>query len=321
MVSASSAVAGSIAGGDPETAPGRRAPRPCHISASAGQRAIGIGIERPFEELLGVLGALIAEGAGAEIDQGGNRFRTVAERDGLGVEGQRLFGLTALHGKIAQFHETGRIHGAAFAGDLAADLERRLQQRLRHIVIPQLFEAFGGLIEKLVVLLRECGADGGIHVGRQGLGRVLRPHGGKRCHQNDGEKRRQTGTRPARRIAPDLGIQNREQAAFELRRARHGDRGPRRRAGGLHGARHFQQMAGVLGGAGAGSQHQVVGGAFPLLQKLTPGDPGQRVPPVQRSRPCAPAGGWRGRRAGRGRTRAAGPYAGALRSSRPHRRA
>jgi hypothetical protein len=60
---------------------------------------------------------------------------------------------------------------------------------------------------------------------------------------------------------------------------------PQANAGGdLHAARHFQQMAGVFGSAGAGMQNQIVGGSLTLFQELTPGDPGERIPPVQNQR-------------------------------------
>ena len=120
----------------------------------------------------------------------------------------------------------------------------------------------------------------GVHIGGDGLG--LCAHGGnggdKRHSRQHGDQRR----RPAGRATAYTGIENRGQAAFELRWASHGHgRPPESR---LHGARYAEQVAGVVGGACAGSKNQVVGGALALTQELAPGDPGQRIPPVQDQR-------------------------------------
>ena len=52
----------------------------------------------------------------------------------------------------------------------------------------------------------------------------------------------------------------------------------------LHGARDLRADGWHNRWHGAGAEHQVVGGAFALLQKFAPGHPGQRIPPVQRQR-------------------------------------
>ncbi len=93
--------------------------------------------------------------------------------------------------------------------------------------------------------------------------------------------------------AADARIEDRQQTPFsELRGMRHGDGGGGRRGLCSHGARDFEEMRRVVGGGGAGGEHQVIGGAFALAEESTPGAPRQRIPPIERQgRPRHQVGG------------------------------
>ena len=91
---------------------------------------------------------------------------------------------------------------------------------------------------------------------------------------------------------PGIGIKNRDQASFELRRSCHRDGGGGSRGLGLHSACDLQQMRSVIDGVGARREHQIIGGAFALAEECAPGAPRQRIPPVERQgRPRQKVGG------------------------------
>ena len=135
-----------------------------------------------------------------------------------------------------------------------------------------------------MIALRHGRADHSVHV----IGsRILRPHGGKRRDHRHRGHRGDPDCGPSRAFSIDFGIENGDQPPFKLRPPRHRDRRPAEGWRGLGIARDFEQVSGIIRGAGARIQHQIVGSALALFEEFTPGQPRERIPPVQRERrPC-----------------------------------
>jgi hypothetical protein len=85
------------------------------------------------------------------------------------------------------------------AGSLGADVERGIEEAARQIVLLEDFGSLGGALEHFVILLSEGGSNGGINIGGERGGTVLRPKGGEPRNRRNCQQSRE---KPQRRGVP-----------------------------------------------------------------------------------------------------------------------
>src|ERR1019366_3385613 len=151
--------------------------------------------------------------------------RSIAQRHGAGIIILGGAALAALGGEVSEFQQAGGVRSALRAGELCANGEGALEDLLSRVILAELFQILRDLIEGVVMLLSDGGADGGRDVGSFRVDWILRAEGSEGSDQSDGQQGGGEGGGAAGVGAVGGGIEDGEEAAFQIGTARHGDGG------------------------------------------------------------------------------------------------